>query len=137
MQTTTHLTNIDMKYTTNETLTGVEWIDGKSIYRKVIPFTVPDFSSSPAEVNIVHNLSIEVYLRADITSIIPFPGDDTVHNFSLGDLAAKASSGESGELSIYNEGFTSTERDQVKLESAKSSTTYTTDFYLILEYTKL
>lgn len=37
--------NLNNSYSTQETLTGGTWIDGKPIYRKVLPFTISDIQT--------------------------------------------------------------------------------------------
>ena len=118
-------------YSQTETLTGGTWIDGKPIYRKVLPFTVPVGQTS-ISLDITHNLNIETYLKTDVTSINPEFGEDCVYTYPL-----FGSSGGTANLSISINGFVSTNRNSIYFEDISGASTSISDFLLILEYTKI
>jgi hypothetical protein len=50
------------KYSTLEVLTGDTWIDGKPIYRKVVPITIPSTGNSASSAHNISNLGSVVRL---------------------------------------------------------------------------
>jgi hypothetical protein len=118
-------------YSETESLTGGTWIDGKPIYRKVLPFTVPVGQSS-TPLDITHNLNIETYLKTDVTSINPEFGEDCMYIYPL-----FGSPGGTANLSININGFVVTNRNSIYFEDISSASTSISDFLLIIEYTKI
>ncbi len=120
-------------YSETESLTGGTWIDGKPIYRKVIPFTVPGVLDAPAAVGIVHNLNIDKYLRADVTVDAPVgvTTEDAAWFFPI--TMAKATSN----VAISATGVIMLNRNNVTFEEVQGAILSTNDFLLILEYTKI
>lgn len=117
-------------YSQTEALTGGTWIDGKPIYRKVLPFTVPA-SGSHTQVQVNHNLGIETYTRADITAVVDNGASFRTFIFPLGSLDPS-----NGTLALINFGQTVTTDNSVIFEDIETDSTQL-DFLLILEYTKI
>lgn len=117
-------------YSTTEELTGGTWIDGKPIYRKVLPFTVPA-NGSHTQVQVNHNLGIETYTRADITAVVDNGASFRTFVFPLGSLDSS-----NGTLALVNFGQTVTTDNSVIFEDIETNSTQL-DFLLILEYTKI
>ena len=117
-------------YSETEALTGGTWIDGKPIYKKVIPFTVPT-TGNHTQVQINHNLGIDTYTKADITAVVDSGSSFRTFVFPLGSLDPS-----NGTLALTSFGQTVTTDNSVIFEDIESSSTQL-DFFLILEYTKI
>ena len=114
-------------FTSAEVATGGTWIDGKPIYRKVIPFTAPPLNS-PAPLSIFHNLSIDKYLKLDVVTDRPVENttEDQLWSFPLVGSSVQVALG----IGVINAGKNTIAFNEI------SSTITTNDFLLILEYTK-
>jgi len=117
-------------FTSAEVATGGTWIDGKPIYRKVIPFTVPGIGDSPSSLGVVHNLNIDKYLRADALASIPV---DVVTQ----DCSWFFPINSANNLALAMTGIVMLNRDNITFEEVQCAITDTNDFLMILEYTKV
>lgn len=120
------LLNLFSNYSTEEKVIGT-WIDGKTIYRKVIPFSV---TTIPAPKTITHSLSIETYLKAEIVNVIPDLPTNRMSISSLSSLSEYKSL-----LNVYYEWAIDTRKNYIMIENISCSIEGIV-FYLILEYTK-
>jgi hypothetical protein len=117
-------------YSETEALTGGTWIDGKPIYRKVLPFTVPTIGNH-TQVQVNHNLGIDIYTKADITAVVDSGASFRTFVFPLGSLDIS-----NGTLALINFGQTVTTDNSVIFEDIETNSSQL-DFLLILEYTKV
>lgn len=65
---------LNLNYSSEESFTGMYWIDGKKIYRKYI-----DFNISSSSYDYTHNLNVAEYVKFDLKctfsdgTIVPLP----------------------------------------------------------------
>lgn len=118
-------------YSINEIKTGATWINGKPIYRKVIPFNTPELSYV-GNLTIAHNCNVSTYIKADIINtglntgvLVTFPLASLNNSFTP-DLPFFLSSG------IINMTSNEIVFDEIQAKDGER----TTDSFLILEYTK-
>ena len=116
-------------YSQAETFTGGTWIDGKPIYRKVIPFTVPSQISPPISLDIDHNLGIDTYISLWITTPSPPTSQDSLFTFPVGAYG--------NNIAVNTTGAISTSENTFRFEEVVSGNAFTNDFYLVIEYTKV
>ena len=103
-------------YSTSETLTGMYWIDGKPIYRKVIDFgTLPNATSK----SVAHNIS-------NLSSVITLRGIASESNSYQPIPYATPTSSSSIKISANN--------TNVSIETGSDRRSYSAK--IILEYTK-
>jgi hypothetical protein len=117
-------------YSQTETFTGGTWIDGKPIYRKVLPFTVPGLLDPPTGLLITHNLNIDKYIKLQVVtdrSVNLIGTEDQLWTFPLITAISQTS------LQV---GVVQADINGIRFEEIKSTIT-TNDFLLILEYTKI
>lgn len=117
-----------LSYSTDETLTGGTWIDGKPIYRKAILFNTDDFTTN-SDAEILHNLNIETYLLHDI--VLADKIEERVPRFNISDCIGSIQDKYIFVLSdivIFNE-------NNINCDNYINNT-LNTPFYLVLEYTK-
>lgn len=110
-------------YSTEETDTGKTWIDGKKIYRKVVPVNFPTSSSTTAET--AHNI-INIEMITDY-SLMWFDTDDHRWYKSFKDTT--------GEYWIIMDGVSS-QNIRIKTSKPYAWQGRTSDRYATLEYTK-
>ena len=123
--------NTDSDYSIDEIKTSATWINGKPIYRKVIPFNTPELSYL-GNLTITHNCNVSTYIKADIINtglntdaLVTFPLASLNNSFTP-NLPFFLSSG------IIN----MTSNEIVFNEIQAKDGERTTDSFLILEYTK-
>lgn len=93
-QTTVLQNEIAIDYSTDETKTGYNWIDGKTIYRKC--FAIPKAQLGATYVDISHNISnlslfthAEGIVKRTDGQFVPLPGnlDNTSYRAFFGDFS--------------------------------------------------
>lgn len=117
----TEYINDMMDYSTSEVNTGKKWIDGKTIYRKVLEYSKPANESNS---NIPHGISnMDWLIRAEAMS-------------KIGDHFRPLPSFFSSDISTYNQSIYYVDSTIVAMYYSSWYAARTSKIYVVLEYTK-